>query len=165
MYFNSEIKNVLAASPFREVYLLTRIDTKTKVYVPLKLILFLSEVYMFRKVLETYNPAYDEAEEIFIYHLAEYLLTKGLQDIYMRPFGENFEIIYSSYGIIFTPESIKVHDYNDYEMPTNMKKIEKSNLIPFVIGELLEIDKKVSSSYTFRTEIAYEANHVNYEEL
>lgn len=157
-YFNSEFKNTIIKSPFREIYLLTRLKNESRVYIPLKLILFLSEVYLFGKIMELYSPNYDKPEEVFMRELAEYLLKQGFNDIYLRRVQEKIEIVYAAYGIVFAEESTQIYDYNNFHLPNHMENICEIKSSIFQEEAFVQAETEICTTYTFTTEIAYEIN-------
>jgi len=98
-FFNDDLRKEIIGSEFREIFLITTLSKKNKVFVPLKLLFVLSELYLLNGFLVEYknevkiNTGLQDVE-IF----GDFLMRKGVATINIRQ-NKDAELIYGNYGI------------------------------------------------------------------
>ncbi|NBD34815.1 MAG: hypothetical protein GVY30_02300 [Chloroflexi bacterium] len=122
-FLTSDIISAIRDTGFREVYFITRLESERWVYIPLKLVFLLSEVYVFDHVLVTYYPdlLHDIASQITLF--AQHLKRHQMGEIYIRGRGNESEVIWSGYGLCITNckhfKQPRIRDYTDLPLPND----------------------------------------------
>lgn len=157
-FFTPDIIAALRQSGYREVYLVTRLETERWVYIPMKLVLFLSELHVFDYILVTYYPnlCTGTAEELRLF--AQYLRRNGMDEVYIRGTESEYEVVWSGYGVIIAADKRPtIHDYADYQLPDDFRPIDLEAKPPFTDSAFDERLNAFLESHTFTCQLAYDA--------
>jgi hypothetical protein len=155
--FTPDIIAALRQSGYREVYLITRLETDRRVYIPMKLVLFLSELYVFDHTLVTHYPdlCTDTAEELRLF--AQYLRRNGMGEVCIRSTETECEVVWSGYGVIIAAEKQpKIRDYADYQVPSDFRPIDFEAKPPFTESTFEEKLNAFLECHTFTCQLAYD---------
>lgn len=121
IFFTPSLRAALRDSEFSEIFFITTLEKNADrwVYIPLKMLLFVSQLCMFDGVLQRYYHHLNvrtPKEELSLF--ACYLYQIGTKGIYISDTAGDFEVIYGKYGVILTDEKgLTVRDYADYPLP------------------------------------------------
>jgi len=166
-FYTSEVKTSLCNSPFREIFLITMLQENRKVYIPLKMILFLANFWSFGQLLEDYPWETGETSSPILAKqkdstaklmmlFAIYLKSKA-EKVYTRNDEGRIEVVFGNCGLINDEGHIIVHDYNDYPIPNDIESIDDSDFTSlFCSAEFKQKEKEILDDYTFSTEIAFD---------
>jgi len=122
-FLTPDIIAALRKTGFREVYFVTRLENERWVYIPLKLVLLLSEIYVFDYILSTYylDLLDDIASEVALF--AQYLKSNQMGEVYILGKGDESEVIWNGYGLHITNykqfKQPRIHDYADFSIPND----------------------------------------------
>lgn len=117
LILDESLKKTIAASGFREIFLVTRINHKD-VYVPLVMLTLLSEVYMFAEAMnetEFRNRLFDRrgSSELF----AQYLRARGYAAMLRHDEG-HVEVVLGNAGLLLQEDGgVAIRDYADHRLP------------------------------------------------
>jgi hypothetical protein len=154
-FFTPGLKAALSRSGYREVYFITKLDADRWVYIPLNLMLLLSEVYLFDYVLVTYYASLCASPTQELYLFAQYLKRKTTREIYIRQAEIGTEVIYGGYGVTLSQhKDLTVKDYADYQVPQDSYLLRLEPVAPFDTT----FDSRVSESCehnVFVSELAF----------
>jgi len=156
-FLTLDIRAALRDSGFREVYFVTRLEMDRWVYIPTKLVLLLSELYLFDHILLTYYPALCTGAAAELSLFGQYLKRRGMDQVRIRGIESECEVLWSGYGVLITDDKrCTVHNYADYQTPADACPIEIEQRTPFTD---VAFDKRVSTSlqnHTFTCGLAYD---------
>lgn len=170
MVLSSEsVRNVLYKSHFREIFLVTRVKEKDRVYIPLKLILLFSDFHMLHMSLSEYfaveseDATEEEPEgdrnprETYFMLFAQYLRTKTDQVMFRKK--EGFTEVILGNSSLFTREGegkLNIMDYYDRALPADAKYVEEDdeNAQFFLSPKFLEVERMVRENYTVAIDMA-----------
>ncbi len=118
LFYTRDLRNVLIRTRFREVFFATILGKTSRVFVPLKALLLLSEFYMFYWGHGEYHgdKEYDSIRtelELFV----EYMLQQGASLAIMESAEEEIQLVWGNYGIVVSNSGIAVRDYADHAVP------------------------------------------------
>jgi hypothetical protein len=118
LFFNSELRNVLARTEFREIFFVTVLRDTKRVYIPLKSLFLLSEFYMFYWALDQYegDKKYDSIRtevELFV----EFMRRRSVSIDILERADEGIELLWGNSGILVNASGITVRNYADYALP------------------------------------------------
>ena len=125
-FFEPSFKAALRNSEFSEIYFITALEKNADrwIYIPLKMLLFVSQLYIFDGVLQHFYPQLNigtPKEELLLF--ASYLCHIGISGIYVSDMPDKFEVICGKYGVILNDDKeVVIRDYSDYPL---------SHAIPF----------------------------------
>lgn len=163
IFFTPSLRATLRDSNFREIFFITTLEKKAdrRIYIPLKMLLLVSQLYMFDGVLQHYYHHLNVGspkKELSLF--ACYLYHIGTKEIYISDTAEEFELICGNYGVIMTDQKeLTVRDYGDYSL--------SESAVPFTNkGEGMFIDdafeKNVSEfvhNNTFAGDFVFDINN------
>lgn len=159
-FFTPYLRTVLCKSGFREVFFVTKLEKDRLVYIPLKMLFLVSELYLFDGVLQHYYPQSNlgspkEALSLF----ACYLYRIGVKGIHIVDTTNEFEVIYGNYGIIVTDDKkLVVRDYADYTLPKHALPLAEED-IGVIINDVFETNvSEFVQHNTFVGDLAFNAN-------
>ena len=164
-FFISSLKLVLYRTKYREIFLVTVVDDDRRIYIPLKMMLLLANVYMFQQIISDYpweNSIYSSLREYFkvldenrfMMAFAQYLKTKA-NDVFIHQTDNQVEVIYGNNGIVRLINEINVRNYNDYPISSSAKEIQHDETTSyFSSSEFSEFEDDINHRFTFSTELA-----------
>jgi len=156
-FFTPDIIAALRQSGYREIHLITRLETDRWVYIPMKLVLFLSELYVFDHILVTHYPdlCTGAAEELRLF--AQYLRRNGMGRVCIRGTESECEVVWSGYGVIIAADKRPtIHDYADYQIPRDFRPIDLEAKPLFNDSAFDERLNAFLESHTFTCQLAYD---------
>lgn len=120
IFFAPSLRAALRSSGFSEIYFITSLEKNADrwVYIPLKMLLFVSQLYMFDGALQRYYPQLNigtPKEELLLF--ASYLYHIGTSGIYISDTPDEFEVICGKYGVILNDDKeVVIRDHSDYPL-------------------------------------------------
>lgn len=140
--FTTEITNALFASNFREIYFVTKAEHKKPVYFPLKMLLLVSEAYLFdRYYQELVGHQLPTNEKMLLF--AKYLSTKTKESVGIVSNENGVEVVFGNAGIYVTTENeVMIRDNADYITHHNIISTS-DDYTPFE-QKRVEVLKKIS---------------------
>jgi len=156
MFFSEDLIKSIIASEFREIYFITTIEKDKRLYFPLKMILFLSRIYIFSYYFTNFYPRHSElSEDESLDFFIEYLDYKGFSGLKTQRYKQKLEILYGNVGFYLEEgNKITLKNYQDYELPSEAKtiNIKKYN---YINEHFKREIKKVHSHLAFETEVGF----------
>lgn len=162
-FFLPPLKKALYESGFREVFLVTVLERERWVYMPLKLLLLLANVYMFASIVadfpvdlkEATSKGSDDAKKDFMLTFASYMRSKT-DKICIRDDSGQIEVIFGNSGIVLERERITIRDYNDYPYQDDAQIVGEEETAIFSSTQFLEKEVDAAENYKFSTGLAYD---------
>jgi hypothetical protein len=120
-FFKPKLENALLDSKFREVFFVTEVgpfpETK-KVYIPLKMLFLVAEMYRFNHIVVTnYSKETKQITKKEPQFVAEYLKWRGAKDVMYKKETNGYEVAYGNSSIFIDKDNkISMRDHNDYEL-------------------------------------------------
>lgn len=158
-FYTPYLKQSLIGTPFREVFLITRIDEGKRVYYPLKMVLLFSELYLFGGALESYESAPSDLSMQTSLRLFTCFMRRRGAEAYLKkkPNGE-VEVFFGDSSIMANESGTNVHMYADRPWPQALR-IPDTKLFEDVVGDdFLSHFKEFEKTNYFVSEIAIETN-------
>ena len=166
-FYNTQVKEVLFASMFREIFFITVLNKNRKVYIPLKMLLLLAEYYLFGKILMEYpwetlgdkfyiennNPISESLMRLF----NKYLRAKT-DKVYWRDKEGAVEVILGGCGIVIKEDhKLFIRSYSDYKLPDDIHIVEGDGITTFFSSEeFRDKEKKILANTSFFTELVFD---------
>lgn len=155
-FFTKDIIKSIIESDYREIYFITTVEKDKRLYLPLKMILFLSRIYAFSYFL-THHYQTDSAlnEEESYNFFMEYLNYQGFSEVKNRRFNQNIEIIYGNVGFYMKNSSkIILKDYQDFELPPDAETIDIKKY-HYITKDVERNFDKFHNHISFETEVGF----------
>lgn len=162
-FFTPPLKEALYASEFREIFLVTILEKDRRVYVPLKLMLLLSNFCMFGKLVS--DPAFEAISEHFevsgntvddyMLVFAAYMRSKTDKVLVDNGDGQT-EVIFGNNGVVLEKSKLYIRDHQDRPLPPSVWNVEESDLTVFFESEFRAKEEEILSNYIFYAEIAHD---------
>lgn len=125
--FQSKVLPDIVSTNFKEVFLITKVKNQKRLFYPLKLLKFMSEIYLFvdfaKENSELELKDYTELLETFAYCLDQ----KGLK-IFVKNNEQEVEVIHGNYGITIIDDELKIRDYSDYGIKADLRRPNRDKL-------------------------------------
>jgi len=134
-YFVSpKFREIIYSSPFREIFLITKIEDNRHVFVPLVLLIILGELFAFNSLIisDYHSCAPTIPDELKLF--TQYLNSKSRNNstALIRDKEKDHEVLYRGYGFqILEGNKPNIHDYKDRALP------EDANLIDQTFSEII----------------------------
>ncbi len=160
LFFQSELEKTLMSADFREVFFVTELgefDASKNVYIPLKMLFLVAEIFLLNYILVKEYP--DTLMTPLL--CAEYLLWRGAKDIYFKRASDGFEIGYGNSGIFISndeSEGINIRDYSDFALPGDFTSITTSRASSFLDDTFLRSFEKYKSDCVFSMELCFDVS-------
>jgi len=122
------VRGAISASGFREIHFLTAMRGNKEVYFPLKQLILLRDLFLFKGALVEFAKEHarvllSEPDEMFLY--AWHLQWLGFHPTLLTtPRGS--EVLLGNSGALVENEGVVVHDYTDDAMPTGTEPLPPS---------------------------------------
>ncbi|AUD03270.1 hypothetical protein CWM47_16370 [Spirosoma pollinicola] len=125
--FDPALKKIITSTKFNEVFLITRVKKNRKVFIPLRMLLVLGQIFLFDWAIGEFYPSLTyESPDARLRFFAEFLITIGHR-ITLRTTEKGLAIKVGLYLIRAIPgEGTTVLDYLDISMQNKIVPIEKS---------------------------------------
>jgi hypothetical protein len=152
------------ASDFREIFLVTRLgefDATKTVYIPLKMLFLVAEIYLFRHImLNEYSdyPTTDPESKNLL--MVEYLTWRGARDVYYRNGTTDFEIFYGNTGILPNGETITLKDYTDFSLSKDFKMFKSQNASDIFDENFLQHFQKYKHDTVFKMALGFDVGNI-----
>jgi hypothetical protein len=160
MFFTSYLKTALCNTAFREVFFVTKIETDRWVYIPLKMLFLVSELYLFDGILHYYYPHLhlnSPKEKLTLF--GQYMNHLGAGDIYIVDIVNEFEVIYGDCGIIVTDDKeIIVRCYTDHVLPKNAQPFYGENTALVIDDTFIKNAMEFAQQNGFETDMVFDAH-------
>lgn len=118
MFFDQEILEVILNSRFREIFFITTVEKNRKVYIPLKMLLFVSRYIQFKEFIEEEYNNISISSKKSIEIFCSCLSTQGFKGLKTIIRQDGHEIVFGSTGICpAIGQNTNVHMYNDNVIP------------------------------------------------
>jgi hypothetical protein len=161
LFYKEKLKETLINSPFREIFYITRFDKYKEVWLPLKLIYLVSELYLLNSYINSSKNSlkidkYNNELELY----GEYLHRKGIKNLFTIETSSNYEIIWGNYGILIqNGNSVIIHDYREHQIPAQAQMfVNRVGQEATFNRDTLEDIKKHLCENIFETDIAFNVN-------
>ncbi len=160
-FFHPEMENALMNADFREVYLVTRLgeyNTSKTVYIPLKMLFLVAEMYILNYILAKEYP-YTLMTPLLC---AEYLLWRGAKDIYVKDASEGFEVVYGNTGFFLSNDKrVHIRDHADFALSGDFTAITPSQASCFFDNAFMRAFEKYKSSCIFSGAFCFDVSGSN----
>lgn len=164
-FFTPQLSTILYDTDFREIFLITLLETNRRVYIPLKMLLLLANFYMFRQLILDYpwettddtshESTDDNSARNIMMTFASYMRAKTSK-VLCRDEIEQVEVMFGKAGIVLDGKRINIRDHNDYPMPL-AQTVDADTMTSFFSGsEFKEKEQEIIGKFVFSAELAYD---------
>lgn len=163
LYFIPELIRALSFTYFREVFFVATTKGITG-YVPLKLLMFLAELYFFNAAYVSLDgsrgfPITAPDTEVF----GSYFATLVTEPVLFRQEPAGDEVIYGECGLLVTPDnSVKIRGYHDNSLPNDARAVS-TELAENLNKEFIDKLATFKSSNTFVTSLFFPSEYPRLE--
>jgi|GEM_PF-2005066 len=160
LFYKQKLKETLRNSPFREIFYITRFDKDKEVWLPLKLIYLVSEIYLLNSFTNCKKnlkiDKYNNELKLF----GEYLFRKGLKNMFTIETSSSYEIIWGNYGILIQGgNSVIIHDYREHLIPVQAQVFVNTVDYEVILDkDTMESIKMYSYENIFETDMEFGVN-------
>lgn len=161
LFFQPCLEKVLMDADFREIFFVTQLgefETSKKMYIPLKMLFLIAEIYLFNYIMiEKYSDmllTMDLKNKNIL--MVEYLVWRGAKNVYFRDSMDGFEIFYGNTGLLPNGEQILVRDYTDFALSGDFNLFKKEDVSQVFDGTFLSIFEKYKRESTFRMSLGFD---------
>jgi len=161
VFFQPQLEKVLMNADFREIFLVTQLGefgSSKEVYIPLKMLFLVAEVFLFNDILDKEYPDIQMTSLL----CAEYLTWRGAKNVYFKDGSDGIEVSYGNSGILISKDNgVSIRDYSDFALPVDCSSITASGISNFfddVFSSLFEIHKRGS---IFTMELCFDVRTSN----
>ena len=155
--FTPELQERLYKTGFREIFLITSLEGRW-VYIPFKMVLFISLWRVFQEILETYFPEKMEMDiDEFTIFFTQYMQVKQGSAFYRMEEGYGIETIWNGIGIIWGEDTYHIKHYQDDPVPDDIIQPAVQDVEEFFRSEAFEkAFSEFLSNHTFTFGFAYD---------
>jgi len=146
LIFSSKVCSQILLSNYQEIYLITDIKSKKRVYIPLKMTLILSKIFSFDSIAANVLKLKGVSIDKYHDYMLEYLSFEGFRNLREVRHEMNIEIIYGGSGILIkNGKEITVLDYNDFSTNPSAKAVvpKKCFITPEIRNSIDEHNKEI----------------------
>ncbi len=169
-FYTENMKATLLSTDFREVFFVTLIEPRRKVYFPLKAILLLRSFFLFCEMMAKYPfekqepegaDANQRSDRTPLMVFAHYLCTKT-REVYIRDNLHALEVTWGNTGIRLGQEGgTDILDYNDLPLPQDNRKPSDEELIDFFKSQgFTNNEKDILNEILCSVEITFDVKQV-----
>ncbi|TPF18093.1 hypothetical protein [Priestia megaterium] len=157
-YFNDNVIKAVSESPFREIFLLAKVDNEV-VRIPMKLNIFNMRIFLFNKVIESVDGSLlnNKTDEIKL--LTKYFYSSGVFDISIKYRKKKLEIVYSNYKIIFDKRRALILDYHKFAIPEFKIKYTTNHTMP---KKFTQKEKEILNNHKLYYGFIFDSKHWRY---
>lgn len=156
--FTPEFVEVIKESNFNEIFLITEIINNTRLKIPLKLTLFISEYMLYQVAFFEYYGSKAEliTPKEYYFQLIEYLVGVGFSSFGVRNDKNETEFFFSDYSIVINEneDGLKIRDWNGRSNNFEIEIFETNG--KYIDNLLLDYFRKFKSEFMFASEIGFE---------
>lgn len=158
LLFQPQLEKALMNADFREVYFVTELgeySSSKMVYIPLKMVFLVAEIYLLNKILVQEYPGNMMTAQIF----AEYLTWRGAKNVSFMDDAESFEVAYGNAGIVLAKgNDTKIKDYSDFAMPVDFIPVSASDVSSFFDSTFLSVFEKHKRESIFTSPLCFDVS-------
>jgi hypothetical protein len=120
-FYTPGLKASLLETPFREVFLITRIDDGRRVYYPLKMLLLISELYIFGKSLDDFDNILDDLSmQRSLKLFTCFMRSRGAEAYFRSNQNEKVEVFLGDSSVMADQNGTRVHIHADRPLPESL---------------------------------------------
>jgi hypothetical protein len=155
--YTETLKDTLHRTSFREIFLITTIHENRRVYIPLKMILLVADLYMFRQLLLDYFPQKAEVSlNDFMILFAKFMRYKTRNALYRVKQGR-VEVVWGNSSVSLGEKSNSIMDYGDQPLPPDTIKPNLQGIIRFFTSSTFKTNfRNLYEKGTFSTKLAFD---------
>ena len=157
--FVPEINKVLSHTDFREVYLVTRVAPDRRICIPLRMVLLVSELYLFHGMLRERHPTLKFSSmqaELLLF--AAFARMRGLEVGIAHTKQGEIELILGNSGVRMGEDlKIGIFDYADFPQPAVSESVIVAENASCLDADLLHYYEDYRSRNTFVCGIVFDA--------
>jgi hypothetical protein len=146
---------------FTEIYFITQLgkpDEDKKVYVPLKMLFLLAELFTFNNVL---SKAYPDTEMTGLLS-AEYLTWRGAKNFSFQDTSDSFEVAFGNSGVQITQNgAVDIKDYCDFPVPRDFIPVSAHDVSSFWNSTFLSVFEEHKRENVFASPLCFAVGEVN----
>jgi hypothetical protein len=166
LFFQPQLETALIHTSFREVYFVTQLgefDSPKKVYIPLKMVFLVAEMFLFNHIMtEEYTDALLTYAEKLGLLCAEYLLWRGAKDISFKDGSDGYEVVYGNAGIFIAKDnSVTIRDYSDLALPVDFTLVSTQGVSSFFNDAFLKTFETYKHGTVFSSELCFDVGGDN----
>jgi hypothetical protein len=156
LFFQPELEKALMNADFREVFFVTELgehNASQTVYIPLKMLFLVAEIYFLNYMLVKEYP--DTPATPLLY--AEYLLWRGAKNIYFKYASDGFEVVYGNSGIFIANDGrVNIRDHNDFALSGDFTLMTPSREAHFFDDTFVSSFEKYKRECVFSTQLCFD---------
>ena len=160
LFFQPELEKALMNADFREIFFVTRLgeyNASKTVYIPLKMLFLVAEIFFLNYILVNEYPDAQMTPLL----CAEYLVWRGVKDIYVKDTADGSEVVYGNSGILISNgASVNIRDHADFAL-RDFTHITPSQASHFFDDAFLRSFEKYKSSCVFSAELCFDVSGRN----
>ena len=158
LFFQPRLEKALMDADFREVFFVTQLGefgSPKGVYIPLKMLFLLAEMYIFNHILVKEYPGIPMTSLL----CAEYVTWRGAKNIYFKDFSDGYEVAYGNSGVFVSKgKKVSVRDHSDFALPVDFNRVTAQGASSIFDEAFLRIFEKYKRNCVFSTEVCFDAN-------
>lgn len=158
--FNAELKRQIINSGFREIYLITEVDKGKQIYIPLKMIYFLTELNLLMHFIDGNYPELRKlsAKEFLMIGL-QYFISQGIKGLGYAETDGNYQIAYSNYVVSLSPDKgFYLKDYFERDLPHEYQTVHTTSYESVIDEEFRSGFEMYTATNTLYFKIGYAVN-------
>ncbi len=166
-FFQPELERSLVSSDFREIFFVTKVGlskTPRKVYIPLKMLFLLAEIYRFNfLIMNHYHEKvrnYSNDEEVDL--LVRYLQWRETRGVGYKIQPDGYEVAYGNTSVVVSKDNkITVLDHGDYDFSEDFKHVRSSSKDNFFNDKFANLFEESRRTHLFVAAIGYDVKKIS----
>ncbi len=158
LFFQPRLEKALMNADFREVFFVTQLGefgSPKGVYIPLKMLFLLAEMYFFNHTLVKEYPGTPMTSLL----CAEYLTWRGAKSICFKDFSDGYEVVYGNSGVFVSKDNkVYVRDHSDFAIPADFNPVTAQGTSSIFDDAFLRIFEAYKRDSAFSTELGFDAS-------
>lgn len=158
LFFLPEVEKVLMKTEFKEIYFITQLGkpgADKKVYVPLKLLFLLAELYMFNNILVKAYPGTEMTGLLS----AEYLSWRGAKSVSFQDASDSFEVAFGNSGVcISNSGTVAIRDYSDFALPGDFSSFSAADVSNLFDNKFLSVFEEHKRENVFASPLCFDVS-------
>ena len=158
--FNAELKRQIINSGFREIYLITEVDKGKQIYIPLKMIYFLTELNLLIHFIDANYPELRNlsAKEFLTIGL-QYFISQGIKGLQFAETDGVYQIAYSNYAVSLSPDKgFYLKDYFERDLPQEYQPVQATSYESIIDEAFRSGFEQYTKTNTLYFKIGYAVN-------
>lgn len=158
--FNAELKRQIINSGFREIYLITEVDKGKQIYIPLKMIYFLTELNLLIHFIDQNYPELSKLnDKEFLMLGLQYFISQGIEGLQYAETDGNFQIAYSHYSVSLSPDKgFYLKDYFERDLPQEYELVQATSYESLIDEDFSSAFETYTKANTLYFKIGYAVN-------